>query len=125
MYRTLFTSPIASFDRERIETEDGDFLDLDFSSVNSNKLTVMIHGLEGSSSSKYILPTTNFLNKNNFDVVVINLRGCSGELNRHFKAYHTGETGDLAFVLKHLENTYSYKKISLLGFSLGGNVVLK
>lgn len=125
MYRTLFTNPVAHFNRKRIETEDGDFLDLDFSTVNSKKLVVLIHGLEGSSSSKYILASTNFLNKNGFDIVVINLRGCSGELNRHYKAYHTGETGDLGFVLKYIEKNYSYKNISLLGFSLGGNVVLK
>jgi predicted alpha/beta-fold hydrolase len=125
MYRTLFTNPSSNFTRERIETEDGDFLDLDFSTVNSKKIAILIHGLEGSSNSKYILASTNFLNQNGFDIVVINLRGCSGELNRHFKAYHTGETGDLAFVLKHIEDNYSYQNISLLGFSLGGNVVLK
>jgi uncharacterized protein len=125
MYRTLFTNPVTNFNRKRIETEDGDFLDLDFSTVNSKQLVVLIHGLEGSSNSKYIVGSSNFLNHNGFDIVVINLRGCSGESNRYFKAYHTGETGDLAFVLKHIENNYSYNNISLLGFSLGGNIVLK
>jgi predicted alpha/beta-fold hydrolase len=125
MYRTLFTSPQVDFNRERIETEDGDFLDLDFSTVNSKNLVVLIHGLEGSSSSKYILSSTSFLNHNNYDIVVLNLRGCSGELNRHYKAYHTGETGDLTYVLQHLQKNKTYKNISLLGFSLGGNVVLK
>tara|TARA_B100000809_G_scaffold111195_1_gene109791 strand:+ start:9496 stop:10368 length:873 start_codon:yes stop_codon:yes gene_type:complete len=114
-----------NFTRKRIETEDADFLDLDFSFVNSKKIAVLIHGLEGSSNSKYILSTTKYLNSKEFDVVVINLRGCSGELNRHYKAYHTGETGDLDFVIRTIIEQYAYEEISLVGFSLGGNVVLK
>ncbi|MEI6866157.1 alpha/beta fold hydrolase [Flavicella sp.] len=125
VYRTLFTNQKVNFNRERIETEDGDFLDLDFSTVKSDQLVVLIHGLEGSSNSKYILSSTYFLNQNKYDIVVINLRGCSGELNRLYKSYHTGETGDLAYVLQHLQKNKIYKNISLLGFSLGGNVVLK
>ncbi len=125
IYRTLFTNPIVNFTRKRIETEDADFLDLDFSFVNSKKIAVLIHGLEGSSNSKYILSTTKYLNSKEFDVVVINLRGCSGELNRHYKAYHTGETGDLDFVIRTIIEQYAYEEISLVGFSLGGNVVLK
>ena len=125
IYRTLFTRPKANFRRERIETADRDFLDLDFSTVNSSKLVILIHGLEGSSQSKYILAVTKFLNTNGFDIVVLNLRGCSGELNKHYKAYHTGETGDLHYVIQYLQKKYTYKNYALLGFSLGGNVVLK
>lgn len=125
MYRTVFTRPTAQFIRRRIATPDGDFLDLDFSSCHSKNAVLMIHGLEGSSDSKYVLATTSFLSSNNYDIIVINLRGCSGELNKKFKAYHTGETGDLHFVLDFLTQNYDYATISLLGFSLGGNVVLK
>lgn len=71
------------------------------------------------------MSTTNYLNKNNIDVIVLNLRGCSGELNRLFKAYHSGETGDLHYVIQYLRNRFSYRSISLVGFSLGGNAVLK
>ena len=125
IYRTLFTKPAVNYVRKRILTIDNDFLDLDFSFVNSSQVAVLIHGLEGSSNSKYVLSTTQYLNSNNIDVVVINLRGCSGELNNLYKAYHTGETGDLNFVLKHINHNYSYEKISIVGFSLGGNVALK
>lgn len=125
MYRTLFTDPKVNFTRKRIMTPDADFLDLDFSCVHSKKIALLIHGLEGSSNSKYILSTTKYLNAANIDVVAMNLRGCSGTLNKHYKAYHTGETGDLDFVLQHIDTKYSYEEISLIGFSLGGNVVLK
>lgn len=125
VYRTLFSNPSAIFTRKRLDTPDGDFLDLDISSVKSDHLVLMIHGLEGSSNSKYILSTTSVLNKNKFDVIVLNLRGCSGELNRLFKAYHSGETGDLHHVIAFIGSHFNYKTISLVGFSLGGNVVLK
>ncbi|MFC2109260.1 YheT family hydrolase [Bacteroidota bacterium] len=125
MFRTLFTKPNVNYARERITTMDNDFIDLDFSKVNSQSLTILIHGLEGSSNSKYVLSTAHFLNENNFDVVVFNLRGCSGELNKKFKAYHSGETKDLDFVIEHLTKNYDYKDISLIGFSLGGNMTLK
>jgi predicted alpha/beta-fold hydrolase len=125
IYRTVFTNPKVNFTRKRIETKDGDFLDLDFSCVHSKKAAILIHGLEGSSNSKYILSTTHYLNLQNIDVIVINLRGCSGELNRYYKAYHSGETGDLDFVIHTISKEYTYEKISLVGFSLGGNVVLK
>ncbi len=125
VFRTIFSSPKVNYDRQRIETKDQDFLDIDISSIQSENLALMIHGLEGSSNSKYIRSTVNFLNRNNIDVIILNLRGCSGYINKTFKAYHSGETGDLAFILQYIEQQYTYKNISLVGFSLGGNVVLK
>jgi predicted alpha/beta-fold hydrolase len=125
IYRTIFTNPKASFTRERVITDDGDFLDIDISSVNSKKVILMIHGLEGSSQSKYILATTAYFTKKNYDVIVLNLRSCSGETNNKYKSYHTGETGDLNFIIKYVINKFNYSEIDLLGFSLGGNVVLK
>lgn len=125
MYRTLFTDPKVNYSRNRINTPDGDFIDLDFSIANSKHLALLIHGLEGSSNSKYVLSTTKYLNKQNIDVVVFNLRGCSGELNKKLKAYHSGETSDLLFVLNHILEKFNYEKTSLVGFSLGGNMVLK
>lgn len=125
IYRTVFTNPKVKFERKRMETSDGDFLDLDCSFVNSKNAVIIIHGLEGSSNSKYVLSNTLFLNKNNFDVIVINLRGCSGSTNKKFKSYHSGETGDLHEVIRFIEKNHAYNNIALLGFSLGGNVVLK
>lgn len=125
VYRTLFTRPQVSFKRTRIDTEDGDFLDLDITSANSERVILMIHGLEGSSQSKYVLAATAYLKKHNYDIIILNLRGCSGEINTKFKAYHSGETGDLSDVIVYIIKNYAYSEISLMGFSLGGNIVLK
>ncbi len=64
IYRTLFHHIKPSFDRERIETVDGDFIDLDWSTIGSKKLCVLIHGLEGSSNSTYMLTQTQIFNEN-------------------------------------------------------------
>ena len=125
IYRTLFQNLKIIFSRKRMELEDGDFIDLDFSTVYSDKIVIAIHGLEGSSNSNYIKSLTNILNVNNFDVMVINLRGCSGELNRLLSSYHSGKTDDLNKVINYLTANYSYTEINLVGFSLGGNMILK
>ncbi len=125
VYRTLFTKYNVQFNRERLELSDGDFIDLDISSVRSNKVVIAIHGLEGSSSSTYILSLTKVLNKHGFDVFAMNLRGCSGELNRLLSSYHSGKTEDLEAVIQHLKKNYHYKEIHIVGYSLGGNLTLK
>ena len=87
-------------ERERITLKDGDFLDLDwsFSNSKSNKLIILLHGLEGNGQRPYMTGTANHFNNNGLDAVCINFRGCSGENN-------------LKYYLK--------------GFSLGGNIILK
>ena len=125
MYRPLFMKEISNYTRKRISTWDEDFIDLDFSKVGSKTLAILIHGLEGSSESKYMISTTNELNNKEIDTVAFNLRGCSGEDNLLLGTYHSGKTEDLAFVVKHILENYQYKKIILIGFSLGGNLTLK
>ena len=125
IYRTLFQNLEINYTRKRLELEDGDFIDLDFSSVNSNKIVVAIHGLEGSSGSNYIKSLTKVLNQHQFDVVAVNLRGCSGESNRKLNSYHSGKTDDLDKVITYINTKYSYIEINLVGFSLGGNMILK
>lgn len=112
-----------SFSRRRLETADNDFIDLDFSSVGSQSAVILLHGLEGSSKSQYIQRMTQLLNQNMLDVIVMNFRGCSGEPNRLYSSYHSGKTDDLAFVISSIEK--QYKSLYLIGFSLGGNIVLK
>jgi predicted alpha/beta-fold hydrolase len=124
-YRTLFHRFEINYHRKRISTEDNDFLDLDFASVKSNKIVILIHGLEGSSNSNYIKSLAMVLNDQNFDVVILNLRGCSGEPNMLLESYHSGKTDDLKEVISYLETAYSYSEISIVGFSLGGNIALK
>ncbi len=124
-FRTLFSDQSVSYKRERIELIDGDFIDLDVSTVNSDKVVIAIHGLEGSSKSSYILSLTNVLNHHGYDVVAINLRGCSGEQNRLISSYHSGKTDDLDNVIQHIDNQYNYKEFNVVGYSLGGNLTLK
>lgn len=125
MYRVSFGDSKANFDRKRVELSDGDFIDLDFSMVNSNKITVLIHGLEGSSTSTYIISLTKILNENGYDTVAINLRGCSGGPNRLLSSYHSGKTEDVHEALQFIQSNFDYKEINLVGYSLGGNLTLK
>lgn len=125
MYRPLFMKEYCKYTRKRITTWDADFIDLDFSIIGSKTLAILIHGLEGSSESKYMISTSNELNSNNIDTVAFNLRGCSGEDNLLLGTYHSGKTEDVDFVLKHILENHQYEKLILIGFSLGGNLTLK
>jgi predicted alpha/beta-fold hydrolase len=115
----------AKYSRTRIHTWDNDFVDLDFSFVGSDTLTLLIHGLEGSSESKYMASNTNHLNGLGIDTVCFNLRGCSGEDNLLLTTYHSGKTEDVEFVVNYILKSYNYKNIIIVGFSLGGNLTLK
>lgn len=125
MYRPLFMKDKVNYSRKRITTWDDDFFDLDFSFVGSETLVLLIHGLEGSSDSKYMTSNTIHLNNKGLDTVCFNLRGCSGEDNLLLATYHSGKTEDVDFVVKHLLENYNYKNIIIVGFSLGGNLTLK
>ncbi len=116
-----------SYRRERLELDDGDFIDLDTaksgSSETSDTCVLALHGLEGSSDAPYVKSLAKALRGSSWDLVAMNMRGCSDELNRSLRFYHSGETGDLHEVLRFLEQRY--RRVFLFGFSLGGNVVLK
>ena len=123
-----------SFRRERLELDDGDFLDLDFADVSergwsalgsSAPICLVLHGLEGSARSAYAVETHRRLAAAGVRSVGLNFRGCSGQLNRLPRAYHSGETGDLRFVLERLASRYPEVSLGAIGFSLGGNVLLK
>ena len=114
--------------RERVELDDGDFIDLDWSYStipNSKKLTVIIHGLEGNGQRQYILGLARHLNHNGWDSVAINLRNCSGEVNRLYRSYNAGSSEDLDRIIRHILMSHTYTNISICGFSLGGNIILK
>ena len=113
------------YDRERIVTPDDDFLDLDWSRVGAKRITIVLHGLEGNSTRAYVLGMVKALNRRNWDAVAINYRGCSGEPNRKPRFYHSGDTDDLQTVVSHVAGTGQYEQIALIGFSIGGNMVLK
>ena len=109
--------------RERITTPDNDFLDIDHLHNGNKRLAILCHGLEGSSSSQYIQGTARILHANDWDVIAMNYRSCSGEMNRQLRMYHSGATIDLHTIIDQKEA--DYERIVLVGFSLGGNMVLK
>ena len=125
IYRALFMKENVRYSRKRVTTWDHDFIDLDFSLVGSQILVILIHGLEGSSLSKYILAATSEFNNEAIDTVAFNLRSCSGEDNLLLHTYHSGKTDDVHFVVNHIIDNYSYENIVLVGYSLGGNLNLK
>ena len=111
--------------RERIELDDGDFIDLDWTEQHKGPLVILLHGLEGSVRSHYAGGLMRNLYNCGFETVLMNFRGCSGEPNRLARGYHSGETGDLGTVLELLHGRDPQRLIYLIGFSLGGNVLLK
>lgn len=125
LYRYFKTDLDIPFQRKRIPTKDGDFLDLDISSVESDTAIIAVHGLEGSSNSSYIKTLASYFNTLKIDVVAMNLRSCSGELNLKLESYHSGKTEDLEEVITYVLKKKNYKTIYLVGYSLGGNIVLK
>ncbi|MEP2671380.1 MAG: alpha/beta fold hydrolase [Cyclobacteriaceae bacterium] len=111
--------------RERIATPDDDFLDLDWLQQNSSQLVIISHGLEGNTQRAYIKGMARAFYNKGFDVLAWNYRGCSEEMNRQLRFYHSGATDDLDVVVQHAVNKEIYQSISLIGFSLGGNLTLK
>jgi len=120
---SLFRRVNINYTRERLTTLDNDFIDIDYSSRKSKTITLILHGLEGSSNSSNVKGIVNIINQNNWDAVVLNFRGCSGTPNNLLSAYHSGKTDDVDLVVKHLQK--SYQEIYIVGFSLGGNTLLK
>ncbi len=121
IYRKMNTPP---YRRERLELEDGDFLDLDWVKNGYDRLAVLSHGLEGNSSRHYIKGLAHLFIENSWDVLAWNCRSCSGELNRKLRMYFHGDEKDLATVIDHV-TTPNYREIILVGVSMGGSFTLK
>lgn len=122
--------PDVRYQRERVETDDGDFLDLDWSRLTAtdtahDTLCIVSHGLEGDASRPYVRGMVRALNRAGFDALAWNYRSCSGEMNRLLRSYHLGDTDDLDFVVRHALSKLRYRRVFLTGFSAGGNVTLK
>ncbi len=116
---------IHPYHRERILTPDDDFLDLDWLTANSRKLLIISHGLEGSSDRAYVKGLAKAVLASGYDILAWNFRGCSGEINKQLRFYHSGATDDLETVIAHAVSKMKYEEIALAGFSLGGNLTLK
>lgn len=128
MYPTLFRpTPEADPERERLETPDGDFLDIDWhrcSQGTGSKIAIVSHGLEGHARKKYPLGMARHLSRHGWDVICLNFRCCSGEPNRLPRFYHSGITDDLHQIICHALQK-NYEHAALIGFSMGGNQTLK
>ena len=111
--------------RERVELPDGDFIDIDWlnhQTKSSSPTILFLHGLEGSIESSYIQELLQHYEDTDWRIGVMHFRGCSGEPNRLPRSYHSGDTADLDYIVSTLE---SDTELYVVGFSLGGNVLLK
>ncbi|MCY1268878.1 alpha/beta hydrolase fold protein [compost metagenome] len=113
--------------RERLWLEDGDFLDIDWHGPHDAEapLVLVLHGLTGSSDSHYVLGLQQALAAQGWASAALNWRGCSGEPNLLPRGYHSGVSEDLAAALAHLRACRPLAPLYAVGYSLGGNVLLK
>ncbi len=112
------------YERVEIDTPDGDFLELDWSRVGSERAVLLSHGLEGNSRSAYILGMARHFNSMGWDVCTWHFRSCGGKLNRSSTFYHPAQMEDVNAVLEHMLEKGRYKSVGLIGFSMGGSYTL-
>lgn len=117
--------PSLSLRRERVELPDGDFIDIDWTERSSGPIVLLLHGLQGSSRSHYARSLARAFHRAGWRTAIVHFRGCSGEPNRLARSYHSGETGDVAYVASMLRRRHPGVPLAAVGVSLGGNVLLK
>ena len=126
IYPALFLrGPRPRYRRERWETPDADFIDLDFldGGPAAAPCVALVHGLEGFSSTHYSLAVMRALERARWNGVVVHFRGCSGDANRLPRAYHSGDATEVGWILARLAQTH--QPLYAVGVSLGGNALLK
>ena len=129
---TRYGGQAPTFRRERWETPDDDFIDVDFSTAatkggpgdTNSPLLVVFHGLEGSSQSHYAQAFADVASKRGWACCVPHFRGCSGELNRGPRAYHSGDFEEIDWILRRLRARFA-RPLVVVGISLGGNAVMR
>ncbi|WP_223668711.1 hydrolase [Kangiella shandongensis] len=118
--------PLPQLSRQRIELSDGDFLDMDWVNPDRDAPTVvLLHGLEGDKNSPYLRRMLFQIQQRRWRGVLVYWRGCSEEMNRLDKTYHSGRSDDLDEVIAHIQQQKSPDKLFVAGYSLGANVLLK
>ncbi|MCB0578224.1 MAG: alpha/beta fold hydrolase [Phaeodactylibacter sp.] len=115
----------APYERERITLPDGDFLDLDWIDNGSRRLAILTHGLEGNSDRHYMKGMASIFSERGWDVLAWNCRSCSGEMNRRLRMYNHGDIEDIGAVIRHALATKDYEQVVLIGFSMGGSILMK
>jgi predicted alpha/beta-fold hydrolase len=125
LYAALCLSrPHIHYQRERWDTPDGDFIDIDFVRGKPNQpLVVLFHGLEGSSNSHYARAFMHALTECGWQGAIPHFRSCSGEINRAPRFYHSGDATEIEWLLQRLRT--QTKTLYVIGFSLGGNALLR
>lgn len=131
------TGALPPYRRERWNTADGDFIDVDWIDVAADRarapagdrpsarpLIVLFHGLEGSSSSHYALAFADFAASRQLAFAVPHFRGCSGELNRAPRAYHSGDHVEIDWILRRFRALHAGPLLAV-GVSLGGNALMR
>ena len=111
--------------RERLELPDGDFVDLCLTGKAGGPVVAVFHGLEGCVDSHYVKSVLAAIEKRGWLAVLMHFRGCSGEHNRLARTYHSGDTGDIGFLIDSLHKRFPGVPIAAIGYSLGGNALLK
>jgi predicted alpha/beta-fold hydrolase len=119
--------PRVAYRRERWDTPDGDFIDIDWLAGGAARapLVVLFHGLEGGSRSHYALALMHVALGRGWRGAVVHFRGCSGEPNRLARAYHSGDSAEIDWVLRRMRRLAGGPSLYAVGVSLGGNALLK
>lgn len=118
---------------QRWELADGDFLDLAWSddptqppaANDPRPIAILLHGLEGDRHSNYIVGLTHALQQRGWRSCLMHFRNCGKQPNRLARSYHSGETSDIQRLVEHLRQQYPSAPLMVVGYSLGGNVLLK
>ena len=130
--RRVMGAPIA-WRRERWDTPDSDFVDVDWLQPSDNDeaarpLLVLFHGLEGSSRSHYAEAFAGWARARGLRLAVPHFRGCSGELNRAPRAYHSGDWAEVDWLLQRFharQQASGGGALLAVGVSLGGNALMR
>lgn len=117
--------PVVTRETERLELDDGDFLDIAWARRGNPRLAILSHGLENRHTCNYVQGMARALLRRGWDVLAWTMRGCGRERNRLLRCYNGGDTGDLDAVATHAIQRHPGQSIALIGFSLGGNLTLK
>ena len=116
---------VVTRENERLELQDGDFLDLAWARHGNPRLAIVSHGLENRLTCNYVQGMARALVRRGWDVLAWTMRGCGRERNRLLRCYNGGDTGDLDAVARHATANHGASTITMVGFSLGGNLTLK
>jgi len=117
--------PELMLSNHRVELPDGDFIDLAKTDFQNKPIVLILHGMEGSLESHYAKPLIKHLDEAGFGVCFMHFRGCSGELNRLPRGYSSADSDDLQSVVDAIQHDYGRAPHAIIGFSLGGSVLLK